>query len=422
MEPKDKTYMDADMHPSNYSIPAWQQQMNEQLAPLEGSIRNVQYTEQALEMLMHHQPRLTPAAQIIYRLNALLLIYNHVMQPTHKITGSSPLSLGYHTRMAVTEMQNLLNLELSQSLPALQNEQEWQLLTDMLAYIRQDMLAEVRDSYALLSCYYAFWHSWILPLERGQQLLRDEPMALQQAIPEEELQPGIRRPGNSFAYASLLLAQSYIDFLLEQDDQALEILHAAAERHDFYPERLPDILTQLEQKEQWTRMVRWLVELAPILRRQYSDLQGYGEHWEQAIRHQPEAQAQMWTTLESLLPLGGRLYEDKLLEYGKWQQWMDYQLSSGKDPASYKVTELKPLEMNAPEMLLPFYHQAVERHMAHKNRDGYKAAVRLLKRLSKLYKKLKQEERWEQFIEQFTGRHSRLRALQEELRKGKLIP
>lgn len=64
----------------------------------------------------------------------------------------------------------------------------------------------------------------------------------------------------------------------------------------------------------------------------------------------------------------------------------------------------------------------MERHVLLKNRSGYKAAVKLLKRLAKLYKKLKREERWEEFIIVFSSRHSRLRALQEELRKGKLIP
>ncbi len=101
---------------------------------------------------------------------------------------------------------------------------------------------------------------------------------------------------------------------------------------------------------------------------------------------------------------------------------MYYQLSSGRDPANYKVTGAKACRTGAPQLLLPFYHQAVERHMSHKNRDGYKAAVKLLKRLSKLYGRLKQEERWQHYIEQFATRHSRLRALQEELRKGKLIP
>ena len=100
---------------------------------------------------------------------------------------------------------------------------------------------------------------------------------------------------------------------------------------------------------------------------------------------------------------------------------MDYQLSIGKEPLDFRVSVMQPIEKHEPELLLPFYHQAVERYILLKNRVSYKAAVKLLKRLSKLYKKIKQEERWEQFITAFASRHSRLRALQEELRKGKLI-
>ncbi|MNY43599.1 hypothetical protein D3C86_1785730 [compost metagenome] len=130
----------------------------------------------------------------------------------------------------------------------------------------------------------------------------------------------------------------------------------------------------------------------------------------------------MWSTLSAMLPLSGGIYEDKLLDHGKWRDWMDYQLSSGKVPSDFRVSDLQPVEKHAPELLLPFYHQAAERFVLEKNRHSYKAAVKLLKRLAKLYKKMKREERWGEFLDAFTTRHSRLRALQEELRKGKLIP
>ncbi len=129
----------------------------------------------------------------------------------------------------------------------------------------------------------------------------------------------------------------------------------------------------------------------------------------------------MWDSLVSLLPLTRELYEKKLMETGQWQRWMDFQLSLGSDPLEFRVTDLAPIDKGAPEALLPFYHQAVERYVLLKNRDGYKTAVKLLKRLAKLYKRLKRESRWEAFFDAFVDRHSRLRALQEELRKGKLL-
>ena len=51
---------------------------------------------------------------------------------------------------------------------------------------------------------------------------------------------------------------------------------------------------------------------------------------------------------------------------------------------------------------------------------GYRAAVRHLKRLEKLYLAAGRQERWREFIRQFRTRHARLRALQEELRFANL--
>lgn len=56
-----------------------------------------------------------------------------------------------------------------------------------------------------------------------------------------------------------------------------------------------------------------------------------------------------------------------------------------------------------------------------RNRKSYKRAVRYLKKLRTLYKRLKRTDEWDAFIIHIANLHSRLRALQEELRKGKLI-
>ncbi len=417
-------------HSAELTVEVWQEHIREELIAIETSIRNVAYTEQALELALQVQPaELSAFSRQLYLLLAELTIYSKVMQPLHKTTGTSPLSLGYHTRLAAGEVQSRIDKLLLQPLQPMTQPAEHQQLTELLAILRGDMFAEVRDTYTLLSSYYALWRYWIRPLPDGTERLERELHVLDEIADEviEQdksssvgLTPGVAR--TRFAHHSLLLARSYIHFLLKHDEAALRDIHEAAARHDFYPERMPNMTGELATTEQWERLVWWLGKLASILRRQYSELQAYADHWDAAVKQLPDAESAMWAALESLLPLGGRMYEEKLLAYGKYERWMDYQLSSGRDPANYKVTELKPVETNAPHLLLPFYHQAVERHMSHKNRDGYKAAVKLLKRLAKLYHRLKQDERWTNYIEQFAAHHSRLRALQEELRKGKLIP
>jgi uncharacterized Zn finger protein len=101
---------------------------------------------------------------------------------------------------------------------------------------------------------------------------------------------------------------------------------------------------------------------------------------------------------------------------------MDLQLSIiENDPFAYRVDTFKPIERDEPALLLPYYHQAAERYIVMKNRDSYKKAVKLLKRLAKLYKKMKKTDEWEFFMDALVQRYSRFRAFMEELRKGKLL-
>lgn len=405
------------------SVQQWHEQFAENIAPLGQGIRNVQYTTEALALIFQKGLPDDPIEQGLFKLNAYLYMLQIVVQPVQNKLSRTMSSLGYHTHLAVAELQKSIESLFAEPLLLTSvtsiEQREW--LSGTLSYIRVEMLSESRDSFTFFNSYMRIWINWILPL-LTHSVADDIELTLQAEVKLlEQLEP---RSGHSALKQAWWLAQSYIQFErgAEQDEVSLALIHTAATKQDFYPDRLPDYLERLTDQANWTRLAYWLTELADVLRQQQSNLQDYALYWEQVITQLPEAEPQMWTALEKLLPVGGRIYEQKLLSYGKWQLWMDYQLSAGNDPANYKVTELQPLENNAPEMLLPFYHQAVERHMAHKNRQGYKAAVKLLKRLAKLYKKIKQEPRWNDFIEQFAQRNSRLRALQEELRKGKLIP
>ncbi|ODP26595.1 uncharacterized protein PTI45_04435 [Paenibacillus nuruki] len=405
------------------SVQQWHKQFAEDIAPLGQGIRNVQYTTEALALIFQKGLPDDPVEQALFKLNTYLYMLQIVVQPVQNKLSRTMSSLGYHTHLAVAELQKSIESLFAEPLLLTSvtsiEQREW--LSGTLSYIRVEMLSESRDSFTFFNSYMRIWINWILPL-LTHSVADDIELTLQAEVKLlEQLEP---RSGHSALKQAWWLAQSYIQFErgAEQDEVSLALIHTAATKQDFYPDRLPDYLERLTDQANWTRLAYWLTELADVLRQQQSNLQDYALYWEQVITQLPEAEPQMWTALEKLLPVGGRIYEQKLLSYGKWQLWMDYQLSAGNDPANYKVTELQPLENNAPEMLLPFYHQAVERHMAHKNRQGYKAAVKLLKRLAKLYKKIKQEPRWNDFIEQFAQRNSRLRALQEELRKGKLIP
>lgn len=82
---------------------------------------------------------------------------------------------------------------------------------------------------------------------------------------------------------------------------------------------------------------------------------------------------------------------------------------------------LRTIQKEEPQYLLPYYHRKVQMAIDQKNRQSYKEAVRHLKKLRTIYKKLKKEEKWEVYFEQLLQKTKRLRAFQEECQRGKLI-
>ncbi|WNS41969.1 SWIM zinc finger family protein [Paenibacillus sp. MMS20-IR301] len=402
------------------TLQQWREYITLVLTPLAHTVRNPQYADRALAAIAGAQPKLPPAAAMLFKLQAHLAVLESLVKPGQALTaGLSSLgySVGYYTSIAISELQNRITDMMKQPLPLAAAPEEWPRVYDTIAYLRKEMLTETRDRSRdqpyFSSCYALLWNHWITPNLSGPELYTEELKQLQ-------LTSGSLNKASS--PQPLLLAEARMYYLLKDDAAARERLRLAGERPGLHPEELLGFILPLAETRQWTRLTEWLAEIGPLLGGRLYNLHEYAGYWDDAVRHLPEAETLMWDTLSGMLPLSREIYDEQLLAYGKWQEWMDVQLSTGKEPGDFRVSDLQPVEKHAPELLLPFYHQAVERFVLEKNRPSYKAAVKLLKRLSKLYKKLKREERWEAFLEAFTSRNSRLRALQEELRKGKLIP
>ncbi|MEK5234352.1 SWIM zinc finger family protein [Paenibacillus sp. FSL L8-0470] len=399
------------------NVEQWREYLALLTAPLAPTVRNSQYTDRALAAISGATPALPPASGLLYKLHAHLFVLESLLKPAGPHVPGAGASLGYYTSVAVSELQKAVTDLMKNSLPLGAEPEAWPRVSETLAYLRREMLSEPRDRsreqpyYSL--CYDLIWRGWIAPNASGPAMYLEELEALRQAGEEA---------GISLSRHSQQLAESRMYFYLNDDKGAWELLDKASERPGLYPDELMSFLAPLAEAGHWSRLALWLAKIGPLLTSRLFNLKNYAGYWEEAVRRMPETEPRMWDTLIGMLPLSREIYEEMLLDHGRWQEWMDYQLSSGKEPANFRVSDLQPIEKNAPELLLPFYHQAAERFVLEKNRHGYKAAVKLLKRLSKLYKKLKREERWEQFLDSFTSRYSRLRALQEELRKGKLIP
>jgi hypothetical protein len=401
------------------TVAQWREYLQLLTAPLSHTVRNPQYADRALAAIAEAKPQLSPAAGMLFKLHAHLFILESLLKPLQPAAAAPALgySLGYYTAVAVSELQSAVTGLMKHPLPLAAEPGEWPRVMDTLTYLRQEMLTESRDRSRdqpyFSVCYDLLFRQWIAPNTDGAALYSEELDALRQA----GLDSGVPHSAQS-----LLLAESRMYFLMSDDRAAWELLRRASERPGIHPDELMSFLIPLAEAGHWSRLAAWLAEIGPLLNSRLYNLSDYAGYWKEAVLRVPETETLMWDTLSGMLPISREIYEDLLLDYGRWQDWMDCQLSSGKAPSDFRVSDLQPLEKNAPELLLPFYHQAVERFVVEKNRHSYKAAVKLLKRLAKLYKKLKREERWEEFLEAFTSRNSRLRALQEELRKGKLIP
>ncbi|MFS0725206.1 hypothetical protein [Paenibacillus sp. 1P07SE] len=367
-------------------------------------------------------PELTAEEDWLFELNVHLFLLRQ-----QSTSGYS----SYFAQIAASETMQAVASHLTDGLTLNLRARQWDRLLETSTYIRETAVTHAWSPAAYLDIYVELWIRMIAPAADSTRLFEDELERLHEAeaavIAAEKAEAS--QSGSTYGHGPRkthklfpLVARAWMHFWLEEDQQAWQLLEAA-ERHRLKPDQVLRFLRVLEEAGAWSRLEAWLTGCATErVGRHHGSLYPYGHYWDAVIQRLPEAEERMWQAMTSLLPYSRDLYEEMLMRYSHWRQWVDYHLSRGSDPLDFRAKDLQPIEKGAPEALLPFYHQGAERYVLLKNRDGYKRAVKLLKRLAKLYKKLKREDRWESYIEAFAGRHSRLRALQEELRKGKLIP
>ncbi|MFD0696172.1 SWIM zinc finger domain-containing protein [Paenibacillus sp. GCM10027628] len=282
-------------------------------------------------------------------------------------------------------------------------------LEQTLAYLRQQMAVETGRKYLDFSLYTTLWKHWISPQPDVRYLATLEIDAIE------------KQPLDSLS-ASLSAAKAFLLLQQSRSSESWATLEASGKLKEAPLSLYLPFLGQLSDSRDWGLLVDWLIKTAPYFYGQRTkELDNYMGYWKVAVAHVPEAEEEMWRVLEEMLPHSSRIIEDMLYEQGKWKPWVEMQILQGHDPLYHRVSVLQPIEKEAPDLLLPYYHQAISQYVLLKNRHDYKLAVKLLKRLEKVYKKMKQTDRWERFFDGFMERHSRLRALQEELKKGKLL-
>ncbi|SCM98701.1 Uncharacterized protein BWINRASL_05061 [Bacillus mycoides] len=244
---------------------------------------------------------------------------------------------------------------------------------------------------------------------------------------EEQLQEEEKRIDTKINPLSKALASSHLLFLNNEDLSAMELLKKQpASVVSLYFYWLEELLSAM----QWDRAKSWLsftykqvketimeqentVFIQDIVRLFVMMYETYATHTNE--------QAGLEMILQELLPYSFTNYEQYVLAKKQYRAWAELHLLYGFEAIELLKEPLKDIEKEAPEAALPLYHLAAIEAIEERNRKSYRRAVRYLKKLRMLYKRLKRTDEWDAFIIHIANLHSRLRALQEELRRGKLI-
>jgi len=216
--------------------------------------------------------------------------------------------------------------------------------------------------------------------------------------------------------AGLGLAHFFV--LAKKDVEARNVLEKI---NNFELSDIFYFLSHFGQAGQWERLLEWLRWLMPwTTQADANDFQAICQFWAVAA-DRANIKGEYHAVLKSWLPRSYWFYAESLLEQRKYKDWVDLHMCHCQDLAEIAPEELRHVEAKAPLMILPLYHQWAVRLIEAKNRKSYQEAVRLLKKLHRLYKKLKLGKEWDKFIKGLVDQYPRSRAFHEELQKGKLI-
>ncbi|MCY9593413.1 SWIM zinc finger family protein [Paenibacillus chitinolyticus] len=348
--------------------------------------------------------------RLLYDLHVNFFVM-HRMEQFFGDTKNSYLS-GYHESNAKTAAADCLSrldrLLASPALPVSVKEhpKRW---TEALNRLASLALQGKEGPNDWLYAYRAVW--WALP--KKAEWIKREKERLDKQLQEREESRRNRKQD------VLLVARAHFDLMENNADAAflrLEALHQRRAR-DFIL-----YMRRCHERAEWDILLSWLRWLAPTMQSAaQDDFRLLCQYWTDAAKH-ADADDEWVRIMETLLPRSYYVYTGYLLQTKRYRQWVDLQIANRIGPQNLYALELRSVEESDPSLLLPLYHQAVERSVLEKNRTSYKTAVRLLKKLHGYYTTLGRKREWETYINRLSDHFVRLRAFQEELEKGSWLP
>lgn len=266
--------------------------------------------------------------------------------------------------------------------------------------LRSFMLEEQGYSFQRLSLYTMYW----------ELVIRDTPKR------KAELQ--------KLQAISIVDTTDAVLFLavLVQDDTLLKQLHIVPERLHFYValadcayrQQLPHMAAQL--------LYAILPYLQPyIATHMASSLRtSFIQHVAMLFENISLTAAQEQQLYEAFGAHGLQYFSHYLLREERYDQWVALHMLYPTSIAYLETCGLKDVLAASPVSVLPLYHVYALREVEQKTRINYKQAVRIWRMMKSAAKKSHKADYFNHYIETMQQQYKRLRALQEEMTKGKL--
>jgi hypothetical protein len=226
----------------------------------------------------------------------------------------------------------------------------------------------------------------------------------------------------------LMVAEIHQHFLLSEDENALKLIHVIDDS-TITPYMLHWI-EMLTQQKAWKRVGPVIEEFLQKIKGYLDFLRSYhssASFVRTALRaismyFNEHGRADLYEkAMLSMLPYSYGDYEVMLFNRGQYDKWGELQAFMGWKFYDLPRERVKVIEKEKPEVLLAMLHQSAVVEISQKNRQSYKMAVRHLKKLRTLYKKLKRVDDYDYFLNTLMEKNKRLRAFHEECRRSKLI-
>ncbi len=122
-----------------------------------------------------------------------------------------------------------------------------------------------------------------------------------------------------------------------------------------------------------------------------------------------------------MLPHSTRKLIDFYYKQGEYRKLVDFMRVNDQSVTVLLPEQFRVIQEREPECLLPLLHHQIHVLIAGKNRQSYQEAVYFLKQLKAVYEQLERTDVWRHYFDRLLHVHQRLRAFQEECRKGGLI-